>query len=559
MTYYKNTFSYVIWACYAVVLGFAYVALMILALGNLAITDKSIVICLVCLPVVLAVGTFIMTRWCVGRFSEKNFYISEGKTRLFEIIGLVLLCGLGVYLRVMAGFPAEDSSGYYALASVTGEGIPYTTHAAEYVYMLLLRLVFTVFGNHYLAGIILQIVLQIAGALIWYQGIKLFMNKIAAFLFLAIVVALPTFINSSLVYSPNMLYWLLFGFVFMLIGAYFKRFSQISSVKWYDTAASIIVGMFAGILGYLDTMGMAFLVMFYFIRRLRDYRSEKNITEELPSAVAMQFGLNIVGYFVANFLMMYIDASSTDMNLQVKLSEWVSTFQPKGTVNIPGMIQGLETADVWMLVVVIFLLLLGLPAFWLKQKKENQMIWIFFACIVFLFYWSKSNAPGMGYEFMMITALILLFLSGIQAMLSLPEDVQGPIVVLPAIHKRSKRQKADKKKSSQNVKFYDTEDVEMEEREVDNSGDEYSLGLTNEELQRRLAQAEEEEKQRQSMSTRPVQTETPAPEKPRFIENPLPLPKKHVKKSMGYKIEVPEDKMDFDIAISAFDDFDIKD
>ena len=44
----------------------------------------------------------------------------------------------------------------------------------------------------------------------------------------------------------------------------------------------------------------------------------------------------------------------------------------------------------------------------------------------------------------------------------------------------------------------------------------------------------------------------------KYIENPLPLPKKHEKKSMGYKFEVPPEKMKYDIQVSDADDFDLK-
>lgn len=45
-------------------------------------------------------------------------------------------------------------------------------------------------------------------------------------------------------------------------------------------------------------------------------------------------------------------------------------------------------------------------------------------------------------------------------------------------------------------------------------------------------------------------------QKPRFIENPLPLPKKHVKREMDYDYEVPEADMHYQIEITAGDDFD---
>lgn len=45
-------------------------------------------------------------------------------------------------------------------------------------------------------------------------------------------------------------------------------------------------------------------------------------------------------------------------------------------------------------------------------------------------------------------------------------------------------------------------------------------------------------------------------EKPRFIENPLPLPKKHVKREMDYDYEVAETDMHYQVEIARGDDFD---
>lgn len=45
-------------------------------------------------------------------------------------------------------------------------------------------------------------------------------------------------------------------------------------------------------------------------------------------------------------------------------------------------------------------------------------------------------------------------------------------------------------------------------------------------------------------------------EKPRFIENPLPLPKKHVKREMDYDYEVAEADMHYQVEIAEGDDFD---
>lgn len=45
--------------------------------------------------------------------------------------------------------------------------------------------------------------------------------------------------------------------------------------------------------------------------------------------------------------------------------------------------------------------------------------------------------------------------------------------------------------------------------------------------------------------------------KVKLIENPLPLPKKHVRREMDFDRIVEWDKMKFDIAVDETDDFDI--
>jgi hypothetical protein len=42
-----------------------------------------------------------------------------------------------------------------------------------------------------------------------------------------------------------------------------------------------------------------------------------------------------------------------------------------------------------------------------------------------------------------------------------------------------------------------------------------------------------------------------------LLENPLPLPKKHEKRTMGYAFEPKEEQLKYDIIIPDYDDFDV--
>ena len=53
------------------------------------------------------------------------------------------------------------------------------------------------------------------------------------------------------------------------------------------------------------------------------------------------------------------------------------------------------------------------------------------------------------------------------------------------------------------------------------------------------------------------EAEQPETKKVQFIENPLPLPKKHVRRKLDYGVSVPAGKDDFDLDVDEKDDFDI--
>ena len=46
--------------------------------------------------------------------------------------------------------------------------------------------------------------------------------------------------------------------------------------------------------------------------------------------------------------------------------------------------------------------------------------------------------------------------------------------------------------------------------------------------------------------------------KPRYIENPLPLPRKHVAREMDYRYTVEEKDMKYDVEVPDDDDFDVQ-
>jgi hypothetical protein len=68
----------------------------------------------------------------------------------------------------------------------------------------------------------------------------------------------------------------------------------------------------------------------------------------------------------------------------------------------------------------------------------------------------------------------------------------------------------------------------------------------------------EEDKRAEKAEEKPIENTEEKPKVPQFFETPLPMPKKHVKKSIDYAFEPSDDLMKYDVEISPNDDFDIK-
>lgn len=64
--------------------------------------------------------------------------------------------------------------------------------------------------------------------------------------------------------------------------------------------------------------------------------------------------------------------------------------------------------------------------------------------------------------------------------------------------------------------------------------------------------------QNQNVNTEVMQQNAQPEKKVQLIHNPLPGPKPHVKRQLGYDYEVPADQMHFDIECPDNDDYDFE-
>ncbi len=564
MTFVKNKFSYVLWACYIVLIGFAYFGLAVSGLQSLSITDKSAIICISCLPLFLVAGLFALIRWCVGRYTAARTPVQASAA--FEAIAVGVLLVTGVVIRALmlnaaAALCVYRDICYFEGAKVTGQVIPLRAQSMEYFYYVLLRGVFYVVGNHFTAGFVLQIVLQTFSSLVWYFALKKLIGRIGAFFFLITATVFPFFVNAGLQYSPEVLYTLLYGLVLLLIGFYYEKERESASLKWQNALLLLASGLGIGFLAYLDAIGLSLISLLVFVKFLKKNRPDWLDENGEKESFALHVLLLAVGYLAGKGLFMMIDVWQNHSSLQRIMGSWIETFGPKGSMSLYELSTSVTGKDALWVIIVLLLLMLGIPSFFLKKESENQLIWVVFAAVIALFCFFKVETPAMDYGYLLFHALVVLLAAGMQNLFYVP-GIEQTVTV-------SSAEKTESSRISDDAPVRTVTDAPV--RAAAYTSGNASTSAAAGALTGIFASA-----------AAPVEKEKPVPAKPqmpaggsngstdryrqpengekeiKYIENPLPLPKKHEKKSMGYKIDVPPEKMKYDIQVSDTDDFDIK-
>ncbi len=536
MTFKKNLFSIFLWAFCAFAVCVFHIRTMLELLVSSSVVDTYLQIGIVCLSFILAAGIFFLCRklFCIYPVQTDT---AQSSRIMWEVFLAFLLLGAGLFLRIYFIGNGGEEAAYYETARVTGEAVAPIAHGAQYLYVLLLRGLFIFAGNHFSAGIILQIGLQMAAAAVWYFAVRRLWGPVAALILLAGIMLSPESIKESLFYSPKMLFLLLYGIVLLMAGRILRRQRYIKPLKWYSFVQTFLLGACIGFLSYLDVTGLTLFIPVVFICFIRIKENEEN-AESLFSGnagsnagrIAGQLLIVAAGCFLTAFLLFYGDAVYSATTPDRVFGAWCTLFSPKGLVGLPGSFLAETMMEKWLMTGVSFLLLLGIFAFFVRPKEENQILPFLMLFGVGFLHAGGFAAKGMNCNYILLLLVLVLTGAGIQAMFTKSEP--APAAELPKKKRTVKEpvQKMQKPEASQKPETAPKPETAQKPK---------------------IAPKPE-------ASPKPETPPEPVPEKKvKYIENPLPLPKKHVKKKMGYRQDVLPEQFDYDLKVSDEDDFDI--
>lgn len=531
MTYRKTWFSYVLWVIYTMLcvifLVFAgnYVCASYLSDSfwntGLSLPVKDLTVQwfgLVMLPA--AAVAYGIVRWIAGRI-RKKYTGGETAKKIAECIVVWAFLTVGIFLRVMYALDAiqmqkaaENSAQnyvggieYFEKAVVTAGGfVEPLSYGGACFYVACLSFILSFLGNKAVSAIILQVFLQAAGLILAYVTTRKLAGRIPAGAVLLYLSCSPAYLEMLKILGPECLFFDLYLLVMLAAASLVKGYCGGRLTKAASLAGALAVGALIGALSYLDLAAFTLLVIMAAAvvgKKKRREDDAANPVSGLDAAVVLMALLSCAAGLCAALGLLSLNRGTS---FQGEITAWAAQqignsrtfgFRPLYPYSLDMLLFGGLT------VMAAFLVF----EFFRSGREQNYMLWIFL-CIVA----APTPLAVFGVQ---PFGLLSMYLWGVLAGLGLQNCILGG--------------------KTQLMKTL-IEEINQATEEI---------------LQKTEAERSEE------AVLEPKPPETSDIMKPRFLENPLPLPKKHVPRQMDYQYHVEDAKMKYDVEVKEEDDFDI--
>ena len=409
------------------------------------------------------------------------------------------------HIRPVRAIVSAQSMEYYHMAEAALQSdIPLTDYGLSDLYVVLLSAVLSFLGNKVTSAVYLQIFLQIIGLVLAYAVTRKLARKLPAciaFLYLACSLCC---LDMLTVFGPEWLYFVFYMLVMLAAAGFVKSYCADDIKKPLAICGAVAMGVLIGVLAYFDLTGFSLLAVMIIAAVGKKNESEEtayyNFSKGMNTAVILcSFFACAAVWNGAMYAASYAKGSRFIADVTDRL--WIYYRNSDLFTNIQPYF--LDVYIVGLLIVSASFLIFE---FFRSGKEQNYMPWIVLCLIVAPTPLAMSGEHGF--------ALLSLYIWAVLAGLGLQNCLfGGRAKVMQAVIEKINTA-AENAEQSANV---------------------------------------EQATKAQENGVMENQTS-----KPHFIENPLPLPKKHVAKEMDYQYDVAEKDMKYDLFVPDNDDYDIQ-
>ena len=498
MTWRKTWFSYLLWGLSSILICASFGFLMFDFVKVYHLSTLFIA-----LPVALVLLLYFVTKKC--KQSIGPLQISNNYWVTMEGLAFVLLFAGGFLARLYTVTDISETEMFQMCSiSVQSTQIQQFAQPVLELFVSFYKNVFYYVGNSWIVAVAVQMNLQLVSFVLLYFVVRKTIGPIGALVSFAFALFSPMCITASVTLDPAVLYFTLCILAVYFIAEGVSRIVKCHKIKWYQYIAVLFIGLFTGSVIYLDILGILVVVFAFTLLLVQKYNSEKKIVKSIP----IYYIIYVIGILFGMAGMFLLACKDRFGELKTAFLQWEKTFLPIFGEPLYSSFDITFGIREWVYSgILLCVLLLGILSFFESKQYHPQFASILCVLALLVLRYHSLAALIVERKTFIILTLAVLAGAGIQALL-----------------------------------IKETADVEEEESE-----------MIQEEVFEEIPNEIQEEIQNE------IQEEIPAEaqEEIQYIPNPLPLPKKHVKKTMNYGFEVEDDKMDFDIEISDDDDFDI--
>ncbi len=425
---------------------------------------------------------------------------------IWEGVLVTILLAAGLAVRILCLDYAGEDAAYFETAMVTGDSnLPTVVHGGTYFYLQLLRVLFTVVGNQWMAGIWLQIALQMLACLALYVAIRRMAGALSGILVTCLMMFAPKEVLKGLTYSPDVLYLLVYSLGLLSVSSMLLRIKERMGRDFWHILQTFLAGAWVGYAIYLDVAGVSLLVFAFGAFLLQKEQAYDSAALEQRCQGGWTGFLTLL-LTAAGFVGLYIwfDSYLCNDTFLSTLGAWWEVHSVKGFFPLFWLDVSEQLA---MSVLLCGLLLGAILAF---PAKRGVRFGLLFAGAVSLGLMAAFGMSGMrsGMIHILVYFVVALIGSSLDELAVMAAEFRN--------HRRQKRRMLLAKAGPE--------------------------------------KATEESAEPVSASAEPADE---VPEQVQMLHNPLPMPKKSERKKMDYSTSVEDEVLFFDLEVDEEDDFDV--
>lgn len=612
MAFKKNWLTDLIWAVTAAIIGLnivGYVKMFLMEMPELEAlrTDSSVLYDAIWLGgSAVVMGTlvliFFLGRLFIRLFSRnsqtKNQVSFKRKICFGVLEGILLLCIVVgaffvryyVLVHTLEWKLADDF--YYELAMIKiNDTLPSLTHTGSYWYIFLLSFVMRILGNKVFSAVVLQFVLQMVTILFLYFGMRRLAGVIPAVV--SCIAFAVAYSNCALLFEADAQCFVFFLFtvaVYFTAGLFELYRKDVGSAGLVFRI--IMAAFFSGLCCFVEPYCMMIL-LFGVALALQDSEWYNGKTK------ACLFLSYIIATVAVSFVFFTVTAVANNVDLAMAIADWVTSLTDAKPIHYALYFEENAFRTTAEGIVLVCLAFLNLPGYHVSERAKQIpfLILLVLAPVPFctmgvleydLFsLWIWAALAGIGLQLVVSPRTVAVaadttFASEEQRQESFITENTSEENVSPAKEEMSEEDDLnpgeifaedlsaedgdlfqedifaeDRESQEENIFAKDMEKPEEEKEDSEESVNTEDCVFIEKVISPKEQDVlEDETSSEEDMDFMDEAVERTEPKSVKYLHNPLPVPKKHVKRVADFSVHVVEDD-DFDFDTFEDDDFDL--